>query len=50
MTTSRGMEVILDRMVGALGASIAQDDYLAGEAYSGNEGDDMGTDETVQVE
>ena len=41
------MEVILDRMVGALGASIAQDDYLAGDLYSGNESDDMEMDGTV---
>ena len=44
------MSVIFDRIVGALGASIAQDDYLTGEPYSGNSGDYMERDGLFEVE
>ena len=41
---------MFDRVVGALGASIAQEDYLAWDEDSGQRGDYMGTDGVVNVE
>ena len=41
---------MFDRVVGALGASIAQEDYLASDEDSGQRGDYMGMDGVVNVE
>ena len=50
LATSHDMSAVFDRIVGALGASIAQDDYLTGEPYSGTSGDYMERDGLFEVE